>query len=335
MGNQTPTNAPNSSEEIDLGQLLKMMKRGLDTMFTAFLKLFLYLKKNFIILSILVVIGVIAVLVLNQFVPEKLKTEVIVKPNFESKNYLYDVVQEIDANIQERDTLFFKNLGINIKDLNGFSVTIEPIEEKSDKAKLENDLKFLELLQKFQGDGLVLDVFRAEILKKSAFTHRITFFYKDALKGDITVKKFVEYINTNKYFNDLKKIYTENAISKIKSNEALIVQIDELITNYTKNLGESSGRTSEGTLVLDNEKSLDIPGLLNLKNGLIKEIERKKLELVEQQDVINIINLGKSQQVTSTFFSKRIVAIPTYFVLTFFLVSFIGYLNKKSNELTK
>ena len=333
MGNQTPTNSPNSSEEIDLGQLLKMMRRGLDTMFTSFLKLFLYLKKNFIILAILVITGIILVLVLNQFVPKKLKTEVIVKPNFESKNYLYDVVQEIDANIRERDTLFFKNLGIDIKDLNGFSVTIEPIEEKSDKAKLENDLKFLELLQKFQGDGLVLDVFRAEILKKSTFNHRITFFYKDANKGDIIVKKFVEYINTNNYFNDLKKVYTENAISKIKSNEALILQIDELITNYTKNLGESAGRTSEGTLVLDNEKSLDVPGLLNLKNGLIKEIERKKLELVEQQDVINIINLGKSQQVTTTFFNKRIVAIPTYLVLAFFLVSFIGYLNKKSNEL--
>lgn len=333
MGNQTPSNPSNTSEEIDLGQLLKMLRRGLDSIFKGFLKLFLYLKKNFIILFGLIVIGIVAVFILNQFVPKTLKTEVIVKPNFESKNYLYDVVQEIDANIREKDTLFFENLGIDIKDLGGFSVSIVPIEEKSNKEKLDNDLKFLELLQKFQGDGIVLDVFRAEILKKSTFNHRITFLYKDALTGDGLVKKFVEYINTNKYFNDLRKIYLENATSKIKSNEALILQIDELIANYTKNLAESKGQTSEGTLVLDTEKSLDIPGLLNLKNGLIKEIERKKLELIEQQDVVNIVNLGKSQQVTQSFFSKRIVAVPTYLVLGFFLLSFIGYLNKKSKEI--
>lgn len=335
MGNQIPANTPNSAEEIDLGQLLKMFKKGLNNIFNAFLRLFLYLKKNFIKLAILIAIGIIAVLILNKFVPKKLKTEVIAKPNFESKNYLYDVIQEIDANIKEKDTLFFKNLGIDIKDLNGFSVTIEPIEEKSDKGKLENDLKFLELLQKFQGDGIVLDVFRAEILKKSTFNHRITFFYKDALKGNAVVQKFVEYINSNTYFNDLRKIYTENSKSKIEHNQALIAQIDELISNYTKNLAESNERSSEGTLVLDNEKSLDIPGLLNLKNGLIKEIERKKLELVEQKDVINIINLGKSQQVTNSFFNKRIVAVPTYLVLGFFLLSLIGYLNKKSKEIIR
>jgi len=329
MENKTPANTSNTSDEVDLGQLLKMLRKGLDNMFKGFLRIFLYLKKNFIKLCILIGIGIAIVLVLNQFVPKKLKTEVIVKPNFESKNYLYDVVQEIEANLSAKDTLFFKNLGIDIKDLRGFSVTIEPIEEKANKEKQENGIKFLELLQKFQADGIVLDVFRAEILKKSSFNHRITFFYMDAKKGEVNVRKFMDYINTNEYFSDLREVYLEKALSKIESNEALIAQIDELIANYTKNLAESGGRTSEGTLVLDNEKGLDIPSLLNLKNGLIKEIERKKLELVERQDVVNIVNLGKSQQVVISFFSKRIVAVPTYLVSAFFLVSFIGYLNKK------
>lgn len=333
MGNQTPANTPNPSDEIDLGQLLKMIKKGFKSMFRSFLWVFIYLKKNSIKLAALIALGIGIVLVLNHFVPRGLKSEVIVKPNFESKNYLYDVVLEIDANLRSKDTLFFKNLGIDIKELSGFGIQIEPIEEKTSKESLDADIKFLELLEKFQTDAIVLDVLRSEILKKSVFNHRITFLYKEARQGEANTKKLMDYINTNTYFTELKKVYTENARSKIARNNDLIVQIDELITNYTKNLEESSGRTGEGTLVLDNEKSLDIPGLLNLKNGLTKEIERKKLELVEQQEVINIVNLGRSQQVTKSFFAKRIVAVPAILVLGFFLLSFILYLNKKSKEI--
>ncbi len=332
MGNQTTPNASSQSDEIDLGQLLILLRKGFDNIFKAFLRVFIYLKRNFIKLGILVLIGVILVFILNQFVPLRLKTEVILKPNFESKSYLYDAVEELDSKILTKDTLFFREMGINISELKGFRLSIEPIEEKSNKKSFADDMKFLELLQSFQGDGSVLDVARSEILNKSIQKHKLTFFYKNAALGEKNVPKMVSYLNTNKYFNELKEVYKANALLKIERNNKLISQIDELVTNYTKNLAENSPITS-GTLVLDNQKSFDITGLLSLKNALVKEIERKNIDLIEQQDVINVINLGKSQEGSKSFFSKRIVTIPFYLIFGFFFISFLGYLNRKSNEL--
>ncbi len=40
----------------------------------------------------------------------------------------------------------------------------------------------------------------------------------------------------------------------------------------------------EGRIVLDNEDQLDITGILNLKNAVIRDIEQKKLEIQEQKN---------------------------------------------------
>ncbi len=65
---------------------------GFNSLFRRFLRIFLYFKKNFLVLLSLIIVGALIAFGLNQFVSEKLQTEVIVKPNFESKAYLYDAV---------------------------------------------------------------------------------------------------------------------------------------------------------------------------------------------------------------------------------------------------
>ncbi|MEP5831285.1 MAG: hypothetical protein ABJ300_13495, partial [Maribacter dokdonensis] len=89
--NQSPS-TQNNSDEIDLGQLFQLIGRGFNAVFRWFLRVFLYLKKNLLILIGLVVVGFAIGYGLNQIISKKYKTEVIVKPQLESKNYLYDVV---------------------------------------------------------------------------------------------------------------------------------------------------------------------------------------------------------------------------------------------------
>ncbi len=59
----------------------------------------------------LAILGALTGFGLNQIISKKMKTEVIVSPNLESKNYLYDVVAELQANIKAEDTLFFTEFG--------------------------------------------------------------------------------------------------------------------------------------------------------------------------------------------------------------------------------
>lgn len=328
--NQTPANQ-NSSDEIDLGQLFHMIGRGFNAIFQFFLRVFLYLKKNIFILIGLVIIGLAAGFGLNKIISKKLKTEVIVKPQMESKNYLYDVVEEIQSNISARDTLFFKSIGIDEIDFAGLEVIIAPVDDN--KESTESEMKYLELLQSFENTDAIADIVRAELQNKSSFNHRITFFYKNPALGKVFAKKVMEYINTNPYFEGLIEISRTNANSRIQENQILLKQVDEIISNYTNSLGAKGNSTISDRIVLDNQEQVNIADLFEYKNLLIRDIEAKKIELMERTEPISIINFGKPQVVRKSLFGKNIVLIPVLLILLFFSISFLRFLNKKTKEL--
>jgi len=334
MENQQPK-ASSTSEEIDLGQLFQMFKRGLHRLFRGVLRIFLYLKKNAVKLIALILLGLAIGLLLNMFVDKKLKSEVIVMPNFESKDYLYDVVDEIQANVISRDTLFFTNMGIDVNELRGFEISIEPVEsEELDAEKLKEGNDYLEILQNFKEDDFVLDVVKSEILKKTILTHRITFAHKNAIKGEEYISKMLTYINNNAYFKEIREVAQQNAKIRIEKNTELIAQVDDLIANFNKQLATSdSSGGREGVVLFDKERSLDVPGLLKLKNELVKEIEEKQMDLVEQKEAISIINFGKTQVVKKQFLNKSLILLPAILVGLFLAWSLLVFLNRKSKDL--
>ena len=331
MADQQTPKETTSNDEIDLGQLFNMIGRGFKNLFNGFLRSFLYLKKNLLILFGLAIAGAIIGFGLNQIVTDKLKTEVIVKPHLESKDYLYDVVKEIQANLESEDTIFFKKIGFESFNLKGYDITIDQILDKENSS--DDNLEYLELLEKFQDNGQFTDIIRSELLKKSSLEHRITFTYKDAQNGPKFTQKVMDYINSNDYYNKLIAINRENALKRIKQDESLLVQIDELITRYSNKMVNTESQIVEQRIIFDNEKQSNITELFELKNSLIRDIERKKLELQEQRDAISIINFGEPQLEQNSIFGKRIVLLPLIFIAIFLLIDIIRYLNKKSKEL--
>ncbi|MBT8180382.1 MAG: hypothetical protein KJO53_02215, partial [Eudoraea sp.] len=251
MADQQTPKATSSNDEIDLGQLFQMIGNGLNKLFNWFLGVFIYFKKNFFILLALVIVGGLIAFGLNQILVKKLKTEVIVKPNLESKDYLYDVVNEIQAKIKSGDTVFFNEIGFKDAILKGYDIEIEEILVNNTS---EDNLEYLELLEKFQENGLVSDIIRSELLNKSSLEHRITFTYKDAKNGPKFTQKVMEYINSNDYYYELIKISQENARTRIRQDENLLVQIDELITRYSDKMAAADSQFAEQRIILDNEK---------------------------------------------------------------------------------
>ena len=330
MADQQTQQETSSIDEIDLGQLFNMIGKGFTNLFNSFLRLFLYIKRNLIKLGILVLAGLLVGFGLSKIITKKQKIEVIVKPNLESKNYLYDVVNEIGANIKAKDTLYFKKLGIDVLQLEGFEIDIQPVEKES-ATNTDEDIKYLELLEKFRNDALITDVLRTEILNKSILNHRITFTYKNLDTGLNYANKLMTYINSNDYYAELAKITIENAEKRIIQHQDLVKQIDMLVTNYSIKMAQESEKM-EGRIVLDNEDQLDITGILNLKNTVIKEIEQKKLEIQEQKEPISIINFGSSQQVEKSFFGKTIIFIPIVLLGLFFFIDIIKYINKRAKK---
>ena len=329
--NQTPANQ-NSSDEIDLGQLLQLIGKGFNAIFRFFLRIFLYLKKNIFILIGLILVGLVIGYGLNQIISKKLKTEVIVKPQMESKNYLYDVINEIQANIKAKDTVFFNSIGIEEIDFNALEVTIAPVDDN--KVSTESEMKYLELLQSFENTASIADIVRAELQNKSSFNHRLTFFYKNPELGKKIAKMVMEYINTNPYYVRLIATNRSNASGRIEQNQVLLKQVDEIITNYTNSLALKGNNAVSERIVLDNQEQVNIADLFEYKNRLIRDIETKKLELEENIEPISIINFGKPQMVQTSFFGKNIVILPLILIAMFFIWTFLAYLNKKSKLLS-
>ena len=320
----------NSSDEIDLGQLFQMIGRGFNKLGIAFLRLFLYLKKRAFILGGLIVLGFGIGYVLSQITEEKKKIEVIVKPNLDSENYLYYVVNEVESNIKARDTIFFKSIGIQTQNLKQFEVSVEPIENEKNK---KDGLEYLELLEKFQSNSRFSEIVRSELLKKSSLNHRITITFKNSEEGLDFSEKVLNYINSTDFFRRLVKTSNENAISRIKENGLIIKQIDILIDNYSKSIIEDKNQTIDDRISLDNEARMDVTGLFQLKNILIQDSEKKKIELQEQVQPVNVLNFGKPHLISKPFYGKKSVLLPTIFLLVFFAFSGMKYLDKKAKEL--
>lgn len=335
MANQVQPNNSNTSDEIDLGQLLELIKKGFYNLGNIFLRIFIYFKKNILNLIGLAILGLAVSFGLNQIISKKLKTDVIVRPNFESKNYLYDAVAEVSSNLNAKNQQFFEALEIPIEDVEGFRIEIRAIEEeevKTDDAVL-NEMKYLEVLENFKDESFVIDILRSELSEKSVIDHKITFTYKDSGKGPIIAQKLMSYINTNEYFDELKSVYEANARSRIEKNKQLIDQVDTLVGNYSKALVAEKQKSGSGVVYMEKENTLNVPSLLRMKDELLKEIEVKRLEVAEQTKVISILNFGKTQEVEKTLVNQTYFLIPTILLVGFLLLSIIKYLNRKAKEI--
>jgi hypothetical protein len=336
MADQVKPNNSTTSDEIDLGQLLQLLKKGIQNLGNFFLRIFIYLRNSTLKLVGLVVLGLVISYGLNQIISKKLKTDVIVRPNFDSKNYLYDAVDEVSANIIAENETFFDAMNISAKeDLEGFKIEVLAIEDTEEKTEdnILNEIKYLEVLQNFKSESFVIDILRSELSEKSVLEHKITFTYKDAVKGPVVVEKLMNYLNTNKYFDDLKLAYADNAKSRIEKNTQLIAQIDELVDNYSKALLAEKQKSGTGVVYMEKENTLNVPSLLTMKNRWLKEIEEKRLELAQHTDVLSILNFGKTQEVKKSFFNQTYFLIPSVFVVGFLLFSFFQYLNRKAKEI--
>ncbi len=330
MEQQQPSQERSTNDEIDLGQIFELIGKGFQALFKAFLKFFIYLKKNAIKLAIIIVVGGMIGFGLSLIVTNRLKTEVIVKPNLGSEAYLYDVVKEIEANLLSQDAEFFNSLEISVEDLVDFDIEISPIEQEGSD-NLKDEVEYLKLLEKFRDEVGILDVVLREVLKNSTINHRIVFYYKDAGSGRDISEKLMAYINNNDFYKELTALYVKNAEERIQKNEELVVQIDNIITGYTAKIAKD--RALEGSLVLSDEERLDVPSLLRLKNELIADSEKKRLEIQGNVDAIRIISFGGTQEIAKAFFGNTIILVPTVLLGLFLLIDFAKYLNRKAKEM--
>ena len=335
---QPESTRPDPSDEIDLGQLFNLIGKAFHKAFRAFLRVYLYFKRNILWFAGLGILGALIGYLANQFIEDQQKLEVIVSPTtddtnylFDTRAYLYDVIGEIQSEIKAKDTAFFRSLGLDAREMEGFEIDIVPLSSQ-DKELLEDQSGTFEALKEFGNSEAISEILQSEFRKRTKKDQRITFYFKETTPGKEYAEKIMAYINSNPYYRQILQTQEANMEKRILRNDTLYGQIDLLIENYTVKMArEQSG--SQGQFTLESEESLDVPSLFQFKKELIEDTELKKLELQMNRDPITIVNFGNPHRVDKPLLQKNIIFFPLSLMVVFLLISLIRYLNRKSIEL--
>lgn len=319
---------PPASDEIDLGQLFQLIGNFFNRAFQVFLRFLLLIKRNIITLLVLGLLGIVGGFFLGKLSETKLKRDVIVSPNFDSKDYLYHIVNEIQNNLGTKDTAFLKNLDITEDEIKGFKIEIEPL--KLNTEIVDDD--FITLLRDFKDEGYVKNAVRDKVLNSNPVLHRISFYFENPNKANTVITKLLKYINSNGVYRKVMLVTNENIKSRMVRNKEQIVQIDSLISNYTKSLVDKK-ETGSNLMLYNKDNSLDVSSLMNLRKDLVSENEHLNLELIRNDNPVHILNYGKTQHNENSLYNGMIVKLPLFLISLYFIILFSLYLDKKAEEL--
>jgi hypothetical protein len=236
-------------QEIDLGQLSKKMKGLFNKLVNNIFDLIFFIKKKIVVIIFLMIIGLVAAYIIDG--KKTYNHEISVIPNFGSSEFLYKRIEEINTKIREKDSVFFKKLGItNSKDILEIEIEAFPgVFEFINSGEEGMNFKMIELMA---DDGDLEKIISSETTSRNFFRHKISIKTNGMWEKDKLISPILNYLNDNTYFTLQQKLHQANVKEKIIKNDSLTNQIDRVI-NQLSSKSNSGGNISisEGSSIYD------------------------------------------------------------------------------------
>ncbi len=331
-----------NEEEVDLGSLFTVIGNGFKNFFNfigsifkgIFHKLILILiffKLHFIKFTIAVLIGGIVGFFLENNKEIKFSSNLIVKPNFESTQLLYENINYYNDLVKQQNTKhlasIFKIDSSRAASLRKFEIT-----------PLINSNDIINAYDKF-----ILDVDTLTVKSYDFDNFEESFTDYDYLVHNIEVKAtvsdiFNELENTiinsiekNTFFNKIKNLTKENLKTKDSILKANFIEVDSLRNVYMRAIIEGAKNNSNGTNIDLGSKSNATKenDLFEIDRKIIYDLSQTYKDIATKSDVINIISNFKSVGSEIKGITKNLIFIMAAlaFLLTLFFILLLD-LNK-------
>ena len=320
------TNVPNNQDdqEIDLMQISRKIGNIFQDFNTFLFRCIRFFVKNAVVILILFVLG----FGVGMFLDSTKKTynhEIIVTPNFGSTDYLYSKIDLLTAKINERDTAFLKSIGIQ-EPTKITKITIEPIVDVY--GFINNSEQNFELLKLMSEDGDLKSIVKETTTSKNYAFHTITLLTKGITESKKGIQPLLNYLNTSDYYNRIQKVSVENIQQKIKTNDAIVSQIDGILNEFSNSA--SGNHQKSDKLVYYNENT-QLNDVIKTKESLIKEIGNLKVALLSSDKIIKDNSTTINKENTTSINGKLKLILPLVFILIFILIRFfIAFYKKQS-----
>lgn len=337
---------PQQSEEVDLGQLFKMIGNMFDRLFKfignvlnniydLLLLLLIHLFKRLKWYALVIVVGVIIGYFLDKKTPYLYGAKMQVETNYKSARQVYENISFLNqlAGVDRDSVELGKRLKIapsEAASIMGFS--IEPNIDENDKMKLFSDFRA-------QLDSLTRSTYSyqdyIEGLSFHSFgTHQIEVVSTDKFIYSKINKSIVKELANNNFLNEIKEVTLNNLNLKEKALEQQDKILDSLRNIYinirqSEAKKETQGLSNSGTNLFlgDADRQnliIDETALLEKK----KDINNEKLKiykgLIENKYIVNIIaEFPAAGYEVGKLLDKAKIRVPALFVLVTFIL-FLG-----------
>ncbi len=319
--------AQNNQDEIDLGYLFGKVS----SLFRSFVKLLFsvitFFIKYIIVIVILILIGIGVGYYLDKNKTEVYNNELIVIPNFESTQYLYDKVDALSSKLRDGDAAFLqKTIGPNFRDLR--SIEAEPIIDIFTFTALSRERVdlFKAITDKQDIPDYIKDPQNFQYYKY----HHITIRIKGKEHAEEIVAAIEEYFNENEHFSEYMKAGRANTQFRIETSERTISQIDTIL-KATAFL-EKGKSASPSVMVNDNSQLNDV---IESKDRMMYNLLKLNLQKVDEQKIIKVASINYNVSDFSGFHISNKVKYPILLVLLFSGFFFLKYLYKKMKHIAE
>ena len=301
-----------SSEEVDLGQLFKLIGnafnnlfkfigRILNGLFLAFVWAVFFIKKHALKLALTAIIGFVLGFIKEKASDPVYKSSIVVKQNYDSGEELNGVIERFNDLIAEKDSIgLSKSLKITPKEANSLvDLSMESILDDNQKLKLFND--YTEEMDSVLASTITFESYMEKAREYDYRFQKITLMAKEKLVFGKVLNQVVENVKSNDFFKneqskDLAELTRRENIIKesLKESDSL-----QKVYQYVLEKSVETSVGSQTSVTIDNTEDKSITkefelytNDLELRRELV-EIEREKEDLAEILEIVsNVENIG-------------------------------------------
>ncbi|MBO6588012.1 hypothetical protein [Allomuricauda sp.] len=288
----------NNSDEIDLGQLFQMIGRGFQKFFNFIASIFkgifhlimlflLFVQKNIVVIGAALIIGGVGGFVLDSITPEKYISRMVVEPNFNSVQQLYNNIAFYNDLAKAQDSVALAT-ALNITEHEAASIKeifTDSYSDENQKIKLFD--QFIKELDTTTIKAIDYENYLQNFNSMDARFHQISLISTDNRVAKKAQPAIINSISVNEYFKLQKRINDENLKLQEEIYKNQLAEIDSLQSLYRTVLVKEADKPMQGTSI-------------NLAEG--GESKGRELALVQEKDVLKekLVELNEERANKST-----------------------------------
>ena len=329
------TKKQNNDEEVDLGSLFTVIGKGFKNFFNFIGNIFkgvfhrlililLFLKLHILKFSVAVLIGGIVGFFLESNKETKFSSNLIVKPNFESTQLLYENINYYNDLVKQQNTKhlasIFKIDASKAAALRKFEIT--PLMNSNDIINAYDN--FILEVDTLTVKSYDFDNFESSFTDFDYLVHNIEV---QATVSDIFSElenTIINSIEKNTFFNKIKNLTKENLNTKDSILKANFIEVDSLRSVYMRAILEGAKNNSNGTNIDLGSKSniTKENDLFEIDRKIIYDLSQTYKDIATKSDVINIISNFKPEGSEIKGITKNLIFIMAVlgFLLTLFII---------------